>query len=216
MFYIFPVIDCPNESFLDALLENSELAKYQSSTLSEHDAAHAVIHFTPKEILENHKYIEWMERFRITTKHILISDICSGMGSEAVHRIQHKLNLIDENMFPLLKGDDVSTVSNAGETKVGFMNDVKLQILTTKTLFKYSLRPDIQSDYSNIITLNPADYVNETMTTEDFPEQLAQLKSRLETMNTSATEYPKIVFLGTGSCIPNKTRNTSGILLQVT
>jgi len=198
---------------LDGLVQNPELRKHQANT--EEDSAHVLIHFTPKHILENPKYIEWMDQFRISTTHILVSDVCDGMGSEAVHRIQHKLNLIDENMFPLLKGEAVSQEfeHSAGENLI---KNVQVQLVMGKTLLKYNLRPSSGFDESSLVVLNPDQYVTETMTSEEFPEQLKELKARFATMPTSTEEYPKIVFLGTGSCIPNKTRNTSGMLLHVT
>jgi ribonuclease Z len=198
---------------LDALVENTSFEQYQTNPSCEEDSARVVIHFTPKNILENPKYIQWMEKFRISTKHILISDLCYGMGSEAVHRIQHKLNLIDENMFPLLKGE--SPPSTDGE-KMNFIRDVQLPIIMGTTLLRYNLRPGTGADDSSVLPLKPTEYVEDTMNTEDFPEQLTELKARFASMNTPKQEYPRIIFLGTGSCIPNKTRNTSGMLLQVT
>lgn len=64
--------------------------------------------------------------------------------------------------------------------------------------------------------LDPQEYINETMMLPDFPAALNELKEKIRNtqMNLTIRNYPKILFLGTGSCIPNKTRNTSGILLQ--
>lgn len=66
------------------------------------------------------------------------------------------------------------------------------------------------------LKLNPSEYINETMVLDDFPNTLQNLKRDLLQRRNSFTieEFPKILFLGTGSCIPNKTRNTSGILLR--
>jgi hypothetical protein len=50
---------------------------------------------------------------------------------------------------------------------------------------------------------------------DGFPEVLAELKEKLtETKADALRKFPQVLFLGTGSCIPNKTRNTSGILVH--
>lgn len=65
------------------------------------------------------------------------------------------------------------------------------------------------------LKLFPKQYIEETRCVDGFPEVLAELKQMLmETQVDPLRKFPQVLFLGTGSCIPNKTRNTSSILIH--
>lgn len=50
-----------------------------------------------------------MDDFPATTQHLMLNEMNTCMGSESVHRTQYKLNLLSEDIFPLLgeKGTQV-------------------------------------------------------------------------------------------------------------
>lgn len=159
------------------------------------------------------------------------------MGSLSVHRIQYKLNLLSDEFFPLLgdkgsqmtqealvespalkklKSDDTndsSIVSNVVSVKSRSFSPY----IQPNTLHNYHLRPKKNSDSTNELKLAPNQFIEETMAIEDFPRMLHEVRQQLgeKRRQLSIKEFPKIVFLGTGSSIPNKTRNTSGILLEI-
>lgn len=81
------------------------------------------------------------------------------------------------------------------------------------------MRPLRGLDRSVEPILTPDEYRTETRNFVGFPDALASLRTELArdfAANVAARDaaYPKIVFLGTGSCIPNKTRNVSAILVH--
>lgn len=79
------------------------------------------------------------------------------------------------------------------------------------------LQPELKYDTKNEVSLHQEEYIKEAYEIEGFSEMLKdlQIKINIKERLFIGKEYPKIIMLGTGSSIPNKVRNTSGILLQV-
>lgn len=65
--------------------------------------------------------------------------------------------------------------------------------------------------------INPREYVDEVLAFEEFSESLKKFRATAADIEKCDDDqkYPMVVFLGTGSCIPNKTRNTSGIMVHI-
>ncbi|XP_072394529.1 ribonuclease Z, mitochondrial isoform X2 [Diabrotica undecimpunctata] len=230
---VFLVIDCPTVDYLDSLENSQIITNHQKYNKDETQIASLIVHFTPKNVVENPRYKAWMEHFPASTTHLMLNEYNTCMGSEAVHRIQYKLNLLSNDIFPLLgeKGTLLPKVEGASESKKQKMEDLVEDLennlntaklsespslyITPDTFCAYHLRPKKGLDRSLELRLNPTEYLEETYNVADFKTVLETLKSNLSSKTVSRDEFPKILFLGTGSCIPNKTRNTSGILLAL-
>ncbi|XP_042858689.1 ribonuclease Z, mitochondrial-like [Penaeus japonicus] len=242
---VFIVIEIPTEAYLDSLLECPAFTQYQPSGATDSDLAEVVVHFTPSHVMASPRYQEWMSRFSPSTNHIIANDASSCMGSEAVHRLQYKLNHLSDDLFPLLQDKSIpiqkETADNTAEN-VDFDNEGKslekenvgslesnssTQYIVgpahqAHTLLTYHIRPKKKIDSSNRLALKPEVYIKECYEEEKFESALLSAKAKLESSSpedlqeeSASQNYPDVIFLGTGSCIPNKTRNTSGILINI-
>lgn len=87
------------------MLKEPAFCKHQSG--DSHDLASSVVHFTNSAIVENPKYKEWINRFPKDTKHLFINENNKCLGSVGVQRLQHKLNILHEEIFPLLPNSGI-------------------------------------------------------------------------------------------------------------
>lgn len=99
----FIFIDIPSVDYLNSLADCEHFAKYQRTATDNSDMALAVVHFTPQEIVRTKIYQQFMEKFAVSTRHIILNERNEFSGCEASHRIQWQLNQLHPEIFPLLK-----------------------------------------------------------------------------------------------------------------
>lgn len=100
---VFIFLDIPDEGFLKLLVENEHKFKpYQSGAKSDSDAAMVVLHFTPERIVQSKAYEDFVDKFSPSTQHLYLNERNHFSGFLSAHRVQWKLNQVDEKMFPLL------------------------------------------------------------------------------------------------------------------
>ncbi|XP_065164662.1 ribonuclease Z, mitochondrial isoform X3 [Atheta coriaria] len=235
---IFIFVDVPTEEYLDALIASEAINQHKQLTAVEDNLAYLVVHFTPWDIVQHPRYQSWIDTFSPSTHHIFINEKNTCMGSIAVHRIQYKLNLLNKDFFPLLgdrgterqlkssspavkTDEDLTTETNFDypNTSCGttehIIREKYASYIQPGTFYNFHLRPRTGKDSTSEIKLVPSEYIDETFALDGFCDEVQKL--RIEILNKckhmTIRPYPKILFLGTGSCIPNKTRNTSGIML---
>lgn len=209
---VFIFIDLPSKAYLKDLAEKNELfAPYQSTARDESDQAMYVIHYSPLDVMQTAEYRKFMDRFSATTRHILLNEINSFSGYVASHRIQYHLNQLDAHIFPLLREENNDYNKLSADTDCDLVKSSSLSYL--------HIRPRKGIDRTQEASLNPAEYLQELEVLPDFKQALGELRRKMEQRKPKCTQsdradiYPRVVFLGTGSSIPNKTRNVSSILV---
>uniref|UniRef100_A0A182P4Q1 Zinc phosphodiesterase ELAC protein 2 n=1 Tax=Anopheles epiroticus TaxID=199890 RepID=A0A182P4Q1_9DIPT len=208
---VFMFIDIPSREYLKDFVAKAELfEKYQQKATDESDQAIFVVHFTPLDVMHFDEYRKFMDQFSASTRHIALNEVNNFSGYIAAHRIQYHLNQLDERIFPLLREEN-----NQYEHVPA--NDTDL--VRSSSLSYLHIRPPKGIDRTQEASLNPTEYLNELDLLPDFKGALGELKQQLaqhtERRSTAvrADQFPRLVFLGTGSSIPNKTRNVSAILI---
>lgn len=237
--YIF--IDIPDETYLNALLNCERFKPHQSECTIEHDRAFVIVHFSPEEMTSNVRYKEWMDRFWPSTAHIFVNERNSFTGYFASHRIQRQLHELDRNVFPMLKerhpymlqpsemAVDVTEINEENPAKI-FKIDAEGE---NSHEDKFSVFPEVgvrttfhlrppngfdrnKEPYNHPETVMEETYVN----SPDLPKLITEFRSKAQNLIVSRTvaernnEFPRVILFGTGSMIPNKTRNVSSNLVH--
>ncbi|KMQ96346.1 ribonuclease mitochondrial [Lasius niger] len=206
---IFLIVECPLEDYLESFVNHPAFAQHQATMSNENDTPYCIIHFTPQRVMDDPRYVEWMGKFDRNTRHIVVNEENECMGTEAIHRHQHKLHILHSEIFPFLNEKCFQKRTRA--------NDLPI-IHRPRTHHTVHLQPELRFDTENEVLLHPEEYINEVYEIEGFSESLKDLQTNINILKERLSvgkEYPKIIMLGTGSMVPSKVRNTSGILLRV-
>lgn len=206
----FIVVECPTEEYLDSLTCETAFLKYQH-TAEEEDKPLCVFHFTPEKIITDERYQNWMKRFSSKTEHVILNEENTCVGSAAVYKNQYILNMLHPEIFPLLNSNEFVEDKKTGNeyTHRGRVCDL------------IKLRPEPERLTKTNVFQTAETYLDEIRKIPDFAETFEKLKENIEKMSAelnleSISDYPRIVMLGTGCSVPNKVRNTSGILVRIT
>lgn len=238
---VFVFIDIPDESYLPALIDCKAFEPHQKTAQKEDDVALVVVHFSSEEMMENPTYKKWMDTFSPSTKHWFVNERNEFTGFFASHRIQRQLNEINDNVFPMLKERhpyltdkaknefqvDPSEEHPAKKFKVDTegvkepVDDKFKEYPELGILSAFHIRPAKGFDRNLEPYSNPEKVLEETLGSTNLPELIASCKEEGKKLIVArskaerAKEYPKVITFGTGSCIPNKTRNVSANLVHI-
>ncbi|XP_045448644.1 ribonuclease Z, mitochondrial [Melitaea cinxia] len=251
---VFIVLEVPDLSYLK---EDDFAAHFDNGTNPPESVPAVIVHYTTPHVFNHPTYRAFISKFGSSTRHLVLNTQNACLGSEAVHRSQQRLHLLDADMFPLLRDASIPALWAPGrpgpqlegarlrgleelKNKIAvaqFQNIInmegsggdadlnatdssaKLDLIAGRTLMMIHLRPKKELDRSAEPKLHIQEYIQEAMDVDGFVESLEHFRKIVENIrygkNHVQKEYPKVIFLGTGSCIPSKTRNTSAIVLQI-
>ncbi|XP_003791125.1 zinc phosphodiesterase ELAC protein 2 [Otolemur garnettii] len=200
----FIVVECPDEGFIQPICENATFKRYQG----EADAPVAlVVHMAPESVLMDHRYQQWMERFGPHTQHLILNENCASVHNLRSHKIQTQLSLIHPGIFPSLTSFPCKEEGAA----------LHVPAVRGECLLKYQLRPRREWQRDAIITCNPDEFKAEALELPNFQESVQEYRKSAQDVPNQAekSQYPEVIFLGTGSAIPMKIRNVSSTLVNI-
>ncbi|CAO2643588.1 Zinc phosphodiesterase ELAC protein 2 [Lemmus lemmus] len=201
----FIVVECPDEGFVQPVCENDTFKRYQG----EADAPVAlVVHIAPESVLTDSRYQQWMERFGPDTQHLILNENCSSVHNLRSHKIQTQLNLIHPDIFPRLTSFCSKEEGSA----------LSMPTVWGECLLKYQLRPKREWQRDTTLTCNTDEFIAEALELPRFQESVQEYKKSVQESpapEEKRSQYPEIVFLGTGSAIPMKIRNVSSTLVNL-
>ncbi|KAG7303022.1 hypothetical protein JYU34_013030 [Plutella xylostella] len=281
---VFIVLEVEDVSYLRA---SDFSAHFDNGANPPENIPTVIVHLSAPHIVRDPEYRSFIANFGPSTQHLVVNEQNSCLGSEAVHRTQHKLHLLDPDIFPLLrdvmpavwtpnspvegkaspskmkgleelkkkialaqfqniiniestcKGDGTTAVSLSPD---GSVKGAECGMEAARTLTVFHLRPKKELDRSAEPKLHIQNYLQETMEVDGFVASLETFRRAADSLRYRANhppspreqppspreqpsspreqppsprDHPRAVFLGTGSCIPSKTRNTSAIHLQL-
>lgn len=232
----FIVIECPTEDYIESVITNATLSQLRGNRVSNGEKqVDVVVHYSPQDVIKDPRYQDWMEGFSEECKHMYaFHHEPRRLHMVDCYRFQNLLERLDENIFPKLHvPDQLAPIiqkqledlsSHPLEDELGKAEEV-CSVVTTSELDKpdryinlasmdrFIFRPKKQSERIEDRVAIDALY-REAALDPHFEKCLSELKSLQADIPKPKKYEPEVVFLGTGSAVPSKVRNTSCILIN--
>lgn len=234
----FLVVECPSESHIDQIVNNPELSmlrKYRSSNRERQ--IDLIVHFSPNRVMTNPRFIDWIDGFDINCKHLVVSNTeRNRINFDDSYRLQYLLRKLDDEIFhPLSLPEELARrveeeLKNSAErpAKIGEVEELlEMQhrfnvigdldsmdrVIKVNSFDKFNIRPNKYVEATEPIAAIDILY-RDALIDPAFSEHLSELRKLQQNLPKPKDYEPEIVFLGTGSALPSKLRNTSCILLN--
>lgn len=225
----FIVIECPTVSTINYVINNKrleELRSLKSAELEGDNRVDYVFHFTPEQVYKNYMYQDWMNRFSDVCRHIMLShNEPKRINLIDIYRHQHAVRALDDVIFPELylpdnlsqlveKDSQQAKEPKARELLVTESMDDLPRVTYATSFDHFCLRPTKKLQYPDR-TLDLEYYLNEGRAwDENLGNVIKRLRDAQRELPKPEAHEPEVVFLGTCSAKPSKTRNVSGILIN--
>ncbi|KPJ08310.1 Zinc phosphodiesterase ELAC protein 2 [Papilio machaon] len=98
--FALPLLEVPDISYLTM---DDFSSHYDNGVNPMENIPAVVVHFTPPHVFRHPIYRMFISKFGPTTHHLVLNEDNTCLGSEAVHRTQHRLHVLDADVFPLLR-----------------------------------------------------------------------------------------------------------------
>ena len=215
----FIVLECPDEGYVPSITGHPLLQK-ESFDASKQRVS-LVVHISPRTVLENDNYCQWMANFGPETKHLLLHEtLCPPDWTlREILNAHGPLHLLQPSLFRKFS-ESHSEVESPDSLKVlQFLP--RECVIVGQPLLQYHLKPCQKEgvDEGHMLEPFPAhwrDLVTKVRANPVFQRALDKVPKTVKSTSStlSAANDVSVTFLGTGASTPSMYRNVSSILLQ--
>ena len=217
----FIVLECPHEGYVSSIVGHLLLQRESFTTSGQRVAL--IVHMSPRAVVENDAYCQWMASFGPHTKHLLLHEtLCPhDWALRGFLKTHAPLNLLQPSLFTRFSKSSVEIESTESLKILQYLPHES--IIIGKTLLQYHLKPSQREGIDETHVLEPfGSYWDNLMervrASPDIRKALEKVpKSEISekcATSPSSVDDVSVTFLGTGASCPSKYRNVSGILLQ--
>ncbi|KAJ3032438.1 hypothetical protein HDV00_007546 [Rhizophlyctis rosea] len=201
---IFVILDCPNASYIDSVLDSQSLTDLQDSKSK--DRVKYIVHILGDGVLEDERYVAWAKKFAKSTQHVLVSRNYNtfSYNFHASATVMHQLNALDPAVFPL---------PFASEEPLMKMKDPPANMRPAEPLEIFQIEPNLK--FEKIWKVPKL--AEKGLGFDQFEAATSELKADgsmdVDEEGGEEVKGVEVVPLGTGAAIPGKYRNVSSTIV---
>jgi len=215
------VIYCPSNDVLTQLEQSEQLAKLQGDSVNGAPTMDVMIHVTPSNIFQGISYQEWIKTFPSFVDHIWMDSIenisdCSripvggtAFRSAALGALTR--SIVHDEIYPSPIANLESQIQQSTITG-------NVRIIKATRMLEYSLIPRTRKGlvYSGTVMTETELKDAKSLAYESGAvAKAAEILDSIEAKASDAITDAELIFTGTGSALPCKHRNVTGIVLRI-